>query len=45
VAEDLWEVKNKTIRNLTKNGIDIKEYKAGLVKQSEFKRSCLLGRD
>ncbi|KAF9516838.1 hypothetical protein BS47DRAFT_1380824 [Hydnum rufescens UP504] len=34
VAEDLWEVKNKTIRNLTRDGIDIKEYKKGLVKQS-----------
>jgi hypothetical protein len=34
VAEDLWEVENKTIRNLTKDGIDIKEYKAGLVKKS-----------
>lgn len=36
VAEDLWEVKNKTIRNLTRDGIDIKEYKKGLVKQSSF---------
>ena len=35
VAEDLWEVGNKTIRNLTKDGIDIKEYKAGLVKKSK----------
>jgi len=34
VAEDLWEVKDKTIRNLTRDGIDIKEYKKGLVKQS-----------
>jgi len=34
VAEDLWEVENKTIRNLTKDGIDIKQYKAGLVKKS-----------
>ena len=36
VAEELWEVKNKTIRNLTREGIDIKDYKAGLVKQSTF---------
>jgi hypothetical protein len=36
VAEDLWEVENKTIRNLTREGIDIKEYKAGLVKKSEY---------
>lgn len=34
VADDLWEVKNKTIRNLSRDGIDIKAYKAGLVKQS-----------
>lgn len=34
VAEDLWEVDNKTIKNLTKEGIDIKEYKAKLVKKS-----------
>lgn len=34
VAEDLWEVKDQTIRSLTREGIDIKEYKAGLVKQS-----------
>ena len=36
VAEDLWEVENHTIRNLTKDGIDIKEYKAGLVKKSAY---------
>ncbi|KAG8937096.1 hypothetical protein FRC03_007797 [Tulasnella sp. 419] len=34
VAEELWEVKDKKIRNLTREGIDIKAYKALLVKQS-----------
>ncbi|KAG8922205.1 hypothetical protein FRC01_014337, partial [Tulasnella sp. 417] len=33
VAEELWEVKNKKIRNLTKEDIDIKAYKSLLVKQ------------
>lgn len=35
VAEDLWEVKDQTIRNLTKQDISIIDYKKGLVKQSE----------
>ncbi|KAG9029045.1 hypothetical protein FRB95_005779 [Tulasnella sp. JGI-2019a] len=34
VAEELWEVKNGKIRNLTKEDIDIKTYKSLLVKQS-----------
>ncbi len=35
VAEELWEVANKTIRNLTKEDISIVDYKKNLVKQSE----------
>ncbi|KZP08396.1 P-loop containing nucleoside triphosphate hydrolase protein [Athelia psychrophila] len=35
VAEDLWEVGNHTIKNLTKQGISIIDYKKTLVKQSE----------
>jgi ATP-binding cassette subfamily F protein 2 len=35
VAEDLWEVKDKTIKNLTKQDISIVDYKRTLVKQSE----------
>ncbi|CAE6432302.1 unnamed protein product [Rhizoctonia solani] len=34
VARELWEVKDKKIRNLTKEDIDIKSYKAMLVKES-----------
>ncbi|CAE6418383.1 unnamed protein product [Rhizoctonia solani] len=34
VARELWEVKDKKIRNLTKEDIDIKAYKAMLVKES-----------
>ena len=34
VAEDLWEVKDKTIRNLSKAEISIIDYKKNLVKQS-----------
>jgi len=34
VAEELWEVKNKKIVNLTKQDIDIKSYKAMLAKNS-----------
>jgi ATP-binding cassette subfamily F protein 2 len=34
VAEELWEVKDKTIRNLTKEDISIVDYKRNLVKQS-----------
>jgi len=35
VAEDLWEVKDKTIKNLTKDDISIVDYKNKLVKQSQ----------
>jgi ATP-binding cassette subfamily F protein 2 len=35
VAEDLWEVKDKTIKNLTKQDISIVDYKRTLVKQSQ----------
>jgi hypothetical protein len=34
VAEELWEVKNKTIMNLTKQDITIVEYKRSLAKRS-----------
>ncbi|CAE6422099.1 unnamed protein product [Rhizoctonia solani] len=34
VARELWEVKDKKIRNLTKEDIDIKAYKSMLVKDS-----------
>jgi ATP-binding cassette, subfamily F, member 2 len=34
VAEELWEVKNKKIRNLTREDISIVDYKKGLMKQS-----------
>jgi len=34
VAEELWEVANKSIRNLTKEDISIREYKDRLIKQS-----------
>ncbi|KAJ8515617.1 hypothetical protein ONZ45_g6973 [Pleurotus djamor] len=34
VAEELWEVANKTIRNLTKEEISIVDYKKNLAKQS-----------
>ncbi|TFK20577.1 P-loop containing nucleoside triphosphate hydrolase protein [Coprinopsis marcescibilis] len=34
VAEELWEVKDKKIRNLTKEDITIVDYKKGLVKES-----------
>ncbi|KAH8113519.1 P-loop containing nucleoside triphosphate hydrolase protein [Phellopilus nigrolimitatus] len=35
VAEELWEVKNKTIRNLTKEDISIVDYKKLLMKESQ----------
>ena len=34
VAQDLWEVKNKTIKNLTKQDVSIVDYKKALIKQS-----------
>lgn len=34
VAEDLWEVKDRKIRNLSKEDISIVDYKRGLMKQS-----------
>jgi hypothetical protein len=36
VAEELWEVKDKTIKNLTKDDISIVDYKKNLVKQSTY---------
>jgi ATP-binding cassette, subfamily F, member 2 len=35
VADEIWEVANKTIRNLTKEDITIVDYKKLLMKQSE----------
>ncbi|TFK47047.1 P-loop containing nucleoside triphosphate hydrolase protein [Heliocybe sulcata] len=35
VAEELWEVKDKTIKNLTKEDISIVEYKKSLMKHSQ----------
>jgi len=37
VAEELWEVADKTIHNLTKQEIDIIGYKRNLIKQSKSK--------
>ena len=34
VAEELWEVKDRKIRNLTREGISIVDYKRDLVNQS-----------
>ena len=34
VAEELWEVKDKGVRNLTKEGITIVDYKKLLMKES-----------
>jgi ATP-binding cassette subfamily F protein 2 len=36
VAQELWEVADKTIKNLTKHDISIVDYKKNLIKQSEF---------
>lgn len=36
VAEELWEVADKKIKNLTKSDITIVDYKKNLVKQSVF---------
>jgi ATP-binding cassette, subfamily F, member 2 len=36
VAEELWEVKNRKIHNLTKEDISIVDYKRGLMKESTF---------
>jgi ATP-binding cassette subfamily F protein 2 len=46
VAEELWEVKNKTIRNLSKEDITIRDYKAILVKQSlkQIEKAKLIGK-
>ncbi|KIK95945.1 hypothetical protein PAXRUDRAFT_826507 [Paxillus rubicundulus Ve08.2h10] len=35
VAEDLWEVKDKTVRNLTSEDITIVDYKKNLIQQSQ----------
>ncbi len=35
VGEELWEVKDKKIRNLTKEDISIMDYKKMLMKDSE----------
>jgi len=36
VAEELWEVADKTIKNLTKQDISIIDYKKNLVRQSAY---------
>ena len=36
VANELWEVANKTIRNLSKDEISIHDYKKNLTKQSAY---------
>jgi len=36
VAEELWEVADKTIKNLTKRDISIVDYKKNLVRQSAY---------
>jgi len=36
VAEELWEVADKTIKNLTKQDISIVDYKKNLVRQSTY---------
>lgn len=36
VAQELWEVSDKKIRNLTKDDISIVDYKKNLVKASTF---------
>jgi len=40
VAEELWEVKDKTIKNLTKDDITIVDYKMNLVKQSTSSKTA-----
>jgi len=42
VAEELWEVADKTIHNLTKQEIDIVGYKRNLIKQSKSKWYILI---
>ena len=37
VAEELWEVKDRKIRNLTKEDISIVDYKKLLMKDSEYR--------
>lgn len=36
VAEDLWEVKDKKVINLTKQDVSIVDYKKQLAKRSEY---------
>ena len=36
VADDLWEVKNKQVTNLTREDITIVDYKKSLAKRSEL---------
>ena len=43
VAEDLWEVKDKKVINLTKQDISIVDYKKSLAKRSEYHFSWLWG--
>ncbi|KAK4056266.1 ABC transporter ATP-binding protein arb1 [Microbotryomycetes sp. JL221] len=47
VAEELWEVKDKKIVNLTKQDVDIKKYKEGLIraKQAELEKAKLVSKN
>ena len=40
VARELWEVKNRKIKNLTSEDITISDYKRNLVRQSMCNCSC-----
>jgi len=46
VAEELWEVANKTIRNLTRQDVSIVDYKANLARQSmkEIEKAKLISK-
>jgi len=46
VAEELWEVRDKTIRNLTKEDISIVDYKANLARRSmkEIEKAKLISK-
>ncbi|KAI6013654.1 P-loop containing nucleoside triphosphate hydrolase protein [Pisolithus microcarpus] len=46
VAEDLWEVKDRTIKDLTRENITIVDYKKNLIKQSQaaLEKAKLIGK-
>lgn len=43
VAEEIWEVKNRKIQNLTKEGLTIVDYKKNLVKASTYQPKSASG--